>query len=101
MNKIETDIKIDFLRYALHELMLPHQYSKEELNWKCDRVVVKSQQILNQYGLPQTEPERIVLLRNEPYFLAEKDEEIAKLNNIINRYNKFFKFLSSIGINTK
>ena len=94
---MSTETKIDFIRYTLHELMLPHHFSNDELIWRCNRVINNSQRILNQYGLPQTPPEHIRLLQDEKYYAKVKDEEIARLNIIINRYEKFFKVLRFFG----
>jgi len=87
---MKTDIKIDFLRYALHELMLPHQCrTNQELIWRCNRVVQHAQVILNNYGLPQDYPTELTLLRDEAYFKLAKDEiEYSFIQRLVMRIFK-------------
>lgn len=70
---------VDFTKYVIYELMLPHQSNNNDLIWKCNRVVVASQQILNSIGETQEPPKNYITLEKETFYKREdKDYNIIQ-----------------------
>ena len=59
---------IDFVRYALHESMLPHHFHPSDQQWRANRVTCAAQELLNELGEPQDEPKNYTLVFREEYW---------------------------------
>lgn len=59
---------IDFVRYALHESMLPHHFHPSDQQWRANRVTCEAQRLLNELGEPQDEPKDYTLVFKEEYW---------------------------------
>jgi hypothetical protein len=72
--KEDRDDIIDFVKYALHESILPHHFLPRDVEWRANRVASAAQRILNKYGIPQDEPNRYTLLHREEYYNERKQK---------------------------
>lgn len=80
---------IDFVRYAMHETMLPHHFHPQDNNWRSQRVCGAAQRLLNELKEEQLEPKNYTLVHNETYWEDRRHKEPEKLQHAIVRYITF------------
>ena len=73
ITEVEGEL-FDFVKYALHESMLPHHFMPNDVNWRQTRVACEAQKILNKYSVAQVEPKNYTLLHKESYYGERKQK---------------------------